>query len=161
MLEVGDYAVCPGHGVGRICEIDEQQCDSVEESKITFYKVKFIADGMTVMVPTDSPGGIRRLVNDKEVDNIFDLLKDHDVEVDNSAWNRRQRDYLSKVNTGSLIEIAKVLRSLCLLKRQKNLSFGEKKMLNQCENLLVEELAITKGVESQDVKSMINSCLEI
>ena len=120
MFEIGDYAVCPGHGVGQIVDMEVKE---IGEQTLSFYMVKIIANGMTVMVPTSSKDGIRKLVNSDEIDSVYKLLQDHDVKVDNSTWNRRYRDYMEKVKTGSLTEIADVLRSLYLLKSQKNLSF--------------------------------------
>ena len=155
MLNIGDYAVCPGHGVGQIMEIEER--DLGGENK-AYYIIKIVANGMTVMVPTDSEVGVRGLVGNSEVENVYTLLKDHDVEVDNSTWNRRYRDYMTKVKTGSLIEIAEVLRDLFLLKDKKSLSFGEKKMLDQCRELIAQEISITGGIETKEVKEQINSC---
>jgi CarD family transcriptional regulator len=157
MFNVGDYAVCPGHGVGQIVDIEERE---VGESKLYFYIIKVIANGMTVMVPTNSENGIRKLVDSDEIEEVYDLLNNHDVKVDNSTWNRRYRDYMEKVKTGSLIEIADVLRSLYLLKNKKNLSFGEKKMLDQCKELIAQEIAITKGSEKSEVGDKIENCFQ-
>lgn len=155
MLNIGDYAVCPGHGVGQIMDIEERDLGGETKS---FFIIKIVANGMTVFVPTDSENGVRELVGDSEVENVYELLKDHDVEVDNSTWNRRYRDYMTKVKTGSLLEIAHVLRDLFLLKEKKSLSFGEKKMLEQCRDLLAQEISITGGIETVQVKDQINSC---
>lgn len=154
MFNIGDYAVCPGHGVGQIVDIEDR---AVGEENLSFYIIKVIANGMTVMVPTNSENGIRGLVDNSKIDEVYELLNDHDVKVDNSTWNRRHRDYLAKVKTGSLLEIADVLRSLFLLKNKKNLSFGEKKMLEQCRDLLVQEIAITQNQEKNAIKSNIES----
>lgn len=155
MFNIGDYAVCPGHGVGQVVDFEEREMGG---ASLRFYIVKVIANGMKVMVPTTSEDGIRPLISDKEMDGVFDVLKDHDVEVDNSTWNRRYRDYMTKVKTGSLIEIAEVLRALFLLKQKKNLSFGEKKMLDQCRDLIAQELSITGGIETGRVKEDIDRC---
>ena len=153
MFQVGDYAVCPGHGVGQIVDIETREgCD------FSFYMVKIIANGMKVMVPTNSENGIRTLVGDEDVQDVFNVLNNHDVSVDNSTWNRRYRDYMEKVKTGSLVEIAEVLRELFLLKENKNLSFGEKKMLEQCRDLIAQEVSLSGGIETRDVKVKIDSC---
>ncbi|MBL6988162.1 MAG: CarD family transcriptional regulator [Bacteriovoracaceae bacterium] len=155
MFEIGEYAVCPGHGVGQICNIEERD---VGDTKCAFYVIKVIANGMTVMVPVNSPNGVRSLISNEEIDNIYTFLSNHDVKLDTSTWNRRYRDYMAKITTGSLIEIADVLRSLFLLKAKKNLSFGEKKMLDQCQNLLTEEIALSGGDKPCEVKTQIESC---
>lgn len=157
MFEIGNYVVCPGHGVGQIADIENKE---VGGSTLSFYIIKIVANGMTIMVPTNSKDGVRELVKDEEVSDVFQLLKDHEVKVDNSTWNRRHRDYLAKVKTGSLLEIADVLRSLFLLGYSKKLSFGEKKMVDQCKELLIKEIALAQGAKEGDVDQKIHSCFE-
>jgi len=153
MFQIGDYAVCPGNGVGQIVDVEEREgCD------FSFYIVKIISNGMKVMIPTNSKTGIRKLIGDDDVTDVFEVLNDHDVKVDTSTWNRRSRDYMEKVQTGSLVEIAEVLRELFLLKESKSLSFNEKKMLEQCRELIAQEISISGGVDSIEVKNRINSC---
>lgn len=154
MFSIGDYAVCPGHGVGQICDIEERELGAQTK---TFYIIKILANGMTVMVPTDSETGIRALVNDEDIKEVYTLLNDHDVKVDNSTWNRRYREYSAKIKTGSVIEIADVLRQLFLLKDKKALSFGEKKMLDQCRDLLSQEFSLTVHSDKNSINEKINS----
>jgi len=153
MFKIGDYAVCPGHGVGQVCEIEDK--DFGEETK-SFYIVKIIANGMTIMVPTDSENGIRVLVESDDINDVFNVLNDHDIKIDNSTWNRRYREYMLKIKTGSLVEIAEVLRALFLLRDQKSLSFGEKKMLDQCRELLAQEISLAGGEEVNAINDKIN-----
>lgn len=154
MFNIGDYAVCPGHGVGQIVDIEERELGN---SIKTFFIIKILANGMTVMVPTDSETGIRGLVNQNEIEEVFSLLNNHDIKVDNSTWNRRYREYSLKIKTGSVIEIAEVLRQLFLLKSKKSLSFGEKKMLDQCRELLVQEISLKVGSDKLQTADKINS----
>lgn len=154
MFSIGDYAVCPGHGVGQICDIEEREMGAQTK---TFYIIKILANGMTVMVPTDSETGIRGLVGDEEVSSVYTLLNDHDIKVDNSTWNRRYREYSAKIKTGSVVEIAEVLRQLFLLKEKKSLSFGEKKMLDQCRELLAQEFSLTNQIDKNSINEKINS----
>lgn len=155
MYEIGSYVVCPGHGVGQILNIEKK---TLGEEEKTFYIVKVISNGMTIMVPSDKKDGLRELVSNNEIDSVFTLLQDHEVKVDNSTWNRRHRDYLAKVKTGSLIEIADVLRSLFLLKNVKKLSFGERKMMEQCKDLIIKEIAISTGEAENNIDGKIESC---
>jgi len=154
MFKIGDYAVCPGHGVGQVFDVEERE---VGGSNSSFYILKIIANGMTVMVPTDSEDGIRTLVGETEIDQVYELLNDHEVKVDNSTWNRRYREYMHKIKTGSLLEIADVLRSLFLLKSLKSLSFGEKKMLENCKSLIAQEISLANGENTKDVRSKIDA----
>ena len=157
MFDIGNYVVCPGHGVGQITDVEVKELSGEEMS---FYIIKIISNGMTVMVPSNNKNGVRELITDADVTDVFNLLNEHDVKVDNSTWNRRHREYLAKVKTGSLIEIADVLRSLFLLKSSKKLSFGERKMMDQCKDLIVKEIAISTGGIEREIETRIDSCFE-
>lgn len=154
MFQISEYVVCPGHGVGQVGNIETKVIGGDEKQ---YYIIKIIANGMTVMVPTDSVDGVRELVTDGDIKEVYELLGNHNVKVDTSTWNRRHREYLLKVKTGSLTEIADVLRSLLLLKTNKKLSFGEKKMLEQCKGLLVQEIAISSGGKETEISGKIDS----
>lgn len=154
LFQVGDYVVCPGHGVGQVLDVETKDLGGTSKE---FYIVKVVSNGMKCMVPVSSQDGIRSLVTRKEIDGVFSLLNDHDVEVDTSTWNRRHRDYLGKLKTGSLLEIADVLRSLLLLKVSKKLSYGERQMLDQCKDLLVQEIALSLGNPENEVSKNIDS----
>jgi CarD family transcriptional regulator len=157
MFEIGSYVVCPGHGVGQITNVETKELGAEEQS---FYIIKVISNGMTVMVPCNNKNGVRELVQKGEILEVFELLKDHDVKVDNSTWNRRHREYMQKVKTGSLLEIADVLRSLFLLKTTKKLSFGERKMMDQCKDLIIKEIAISTGEIEKDIDGKIESIFQ-
>ena len=157
MFDIGSYVVCPGHGVGQIMNVESKELG--EETK-SFYIIKVITNGMTVMVPCDNKNGVRELVKSEDIDDVYELLTNHDVKVDNSTWNRRHREYLQKVKTGSLLEIADVLRSLFLLKVSKKLSFGERKMMDQCKELIVKEIAISTGEIEKEIDVKIESIFQ-
>mgnify|MGYP000514496946 CR=1 FL=1 len=156
-FSVGEYAVCPGHGVGQVCNIEKKTASTA--SVQDFYIVR-LSNGLKVMVPVGNNTGIRKLASEEEISEVFNLLSNHEISIDNSTWNRRYREYSEKIKSGDLLEIADVLRSLSLLGGRKQLSFGEKKMLNQCRDLLVQEIAISKGNERPSVSSAIDSCFQ-
>lgn len=154
MFNLGDHVVCPGHGVGQICSMDSKELNGEMKS---FYIVKIISNGMKVMIPVESREGLRALIPSNEIDGVFQLLKDQNVKVDMSTWNRRHREYTLKVKTGSLLEIADVLRQLLLLKMIKKLSFGERKMLDQCKELIVKEISLSSGSPELEISDKIDS----
>ncbi len=154
MFNLGDHVVCPGHGVGQICSLETKELNGEPKG---FYIVKIVSNGMKVMIPVESREGLRSLISAPEIDGIFELLKDQDVKVDMSTWNRRHREYTLKVKTGSLTEIADVLRQLLLLKSTKKLSFGERKMLDQCKELIVKEIALSSGAPETQVSEKIDA----
>lgn len=154
MFNLGDHVVCPGHGVGQVCSVDTKELNGEMKS---FYIIKVVSNGMKVMIPVDSKEGIRSLIPSNEINNVFELLKDQNVKIDMSTWNRRHREYTLKVKTGSLLEIADVLRQLLLLKMTKKLSFGERKMLDQCKDLIVKEIALSSGSPEMAISDKIDS----
>ena len=137
-------SVYPGHGVGEIEGIRSTVLGGQEHH---IYNIKIIESGMKVMVPVSQAAsvGLRKIVDKRAIDEVFSILKDRDFKIDTQTWNRRFREYTQKIKTGSVLEIAMVLRDLSVLSADKELSFGEKKMLDQAEALLVSEIAIAKA----------------
>ncbi len=154
MFKVGDYVVCPGHGVGQVCSVEIKELNGEPKG---FYTIKVVSNGMKVMIPVDSKEGIRALIPTTDIAGVFSLLEDQAVKVDMSTWNRRHREYTLKVKTGSLLEIADVLRQLLLLKMTKKLSFGERKMLDQCKDLIVKEISLSSGAPEGSISEKIDS----
>ena len=152
-FRVGDLAVYPAHGVAEV--VGSRRARS-RRSKQTFYILKILDNGMKIMVPTTNAGavGLRELIRAEEVEEVFEILKSRDIAVDTQTWNRRYREYMEKIKTGSVFEIAEVLRDLQRLKGDKELSFGERKMLDTARTLLIKELAVaTKSKEGRSKRS--------
>jgi CarD family transcriptional regulator len=151
---VGDKAVYPVHGVAEVVGLEQRE---IGGNQTPVYILKVIETGMKIMVPTTNAGsvGLRDLINSKQVKEVYSILKSRDVPRDTQTWNRRYREYMEKIKTGSVFEIAEVLRDLSVLRMTKELSFGERKMLETARGLLVKELALAKGVEDQKVAGEI------
>ena len=92
---------------------------------------------------------------------MFDILKERDIPPDNQTWNRRYREYMDKIKSGSVYEIAEVLRDLSLLKFEKELSFGERKMLDTAKSLLVKELSLAQKIKEEDVEEELKELFEL
>jgi CarD family transcriptional regulator len=153
-FNVGDNAVYPGHGVGRVVSIEKKEIFGKEHM---FYTVQIVESGMKILVPRDNVKsvGLRPVISKKEAAEVITILKMTNVKIDNQTWNRRYRDYMEKIKTGSVFEIAEVLRDLFLLKVDKELSFGERKMLDTARSLLIKELALaTASAEDQMEKEV-------
>jgi len=148
----GDKVVYPAHGVG---VVDSIQARKVADSEQKFYMITIEETGMKIMVPLAQAEtvGLRKVVNSSVVDEVYDILKDKDVTVDNQTWNRRYREYNQKIKTGSVLEIATVIRDLTVLKGDKELSFGERRMLDTAQGLLVKELSIAKSSTEKKIKA--------
>ena len=141
VFKVGDNAVYPGHGVGKVISIDSKE---IMGNKLEFYCVQILETGMKVMIPKSNVAsvGLRPIISSDEAAKVIGILREKDVKIDNQTWNRRYREYMEKIKTGSVYEIAEVLRDLFVLKVDKELSFGERKMLDTARNLLMKELTL-------------------
>jgi len=154
MFKVGESAVYPAHGITVIKRIDERE---VGGTKKTFYVLTVLENQMTIMVPTENAEavGLRSIISDKEVQKVYKILKMRDVKIDQTTCNRRYRDYMEKIKTGSIYEISEVLRDLFLLRHSKDLSFGERKMLDQAKALIVKEISIAKKTQEAVIEQEI------
>jgi CarD family transcriptional regulator len=159
MFDIGDKAVYPGHGVGVIEAIESKTISGREQ---LFYILRIVDNGMTIMIPTGNIEvvGMREVIPPMEIPKVFQILKERRISLDNQTWNRRYREYMIKINTGSIFSIAEVLRDLQVLKMEKNLSFGERKILDTAKNLLVKELAVARDVKESEVLIEIKKIFE-
>jgi CarD family transcriptional regulator len=151
MFKVGDLAVYPAHGVGVIEKIQSQE---ISGSRQDFYVMRILENDMIIMIPTRNVDnvGLREIIGKREVPKLYSILKKRDVALDNQTWNRRYREYMDKIKTGSVYEVAEVYRDLLMLKVEKELSFGERKMLDTARNLLVKEISLAKQVEEKQIE---------
>ncbi len=145
-FKVGDNAVYPGHGVGKVTAIEVKE---IFGKKHEFYTIQILENGMKIMIPKDNVEsvGLRPIISKDEANKVIEILKETNVKIDNQTWNRRYREYMEKIKTGSVYEIAEVLRDLFVLKVEKELSFGERKMLDTARNLLLKELSLATSKE--------------
>ncbi|MBU2234704.1 MAG: CarD family transcriptional regulator [Proteobacteria bacterium] len=144
MFKVGDLAVYPAQGVGVIEAIENRE---IGGSKQLFYIMKIMGNGMKIMIPMVSAKsvGLREVIMETEIPKVYAILRMKDVAIDKQTWNKRYREYLEKIKTGSVFEIAGVLRDLFILKSDKNLSFGERKMMDTAKNLLIKEISVASN----------------
>jgi len=156
MFKVGDSAVYPAYGVTVVKRIEEKTLGGKKE---TFYILQAIENQVTIMVPRDSAQerGLRKIISNDEVDRVYDILRTRDVKIDNTTWNRRFREYTDKIKTGSVYEIAEVLRNLFVLRDNKDLSFGERKMLEKAKQHLVREISLAKKTEENVIEQEIQT----
>jgi CarD family transcriptional regulator len=153
-FSVGDKAVYPAHGVAEVVGVEIRE---IGGNKQTFYVLKIIDTGMKIMIPTRNVAavGLRGVMSDRDVKEVYTILKSKEIAVESQTWNRRYREYMDKIKTGSVFEIAEVIRDLSLLKKGKDLSFGERKMLDTARQLLVKELAIAKDTTEAKIEQEI------
>jgi len=154
-FEVGDLAVYPAHGVGRIEAIESRVVNGEAHD---FYIVKVLENGMVIMIPTNNVAsvGLRDVIGEDEIPRIYDVIrKEKDSPADSQTWNRRYREYMDKIKTGSLYDVAEVFRDLYLLRMVKDLSFGERKLFDTATTLLLNELSTARGTDEKTIMSEI------
>lgn len=151
---VGDMAVYPAHGVGEIEAIESREVAGLSQS---FYVIRIVETNMTIMVPTTTSKnvGLRAIIDSNEVESVFDILKKQGVKIASQPWNQRYREYMGKIKTGSVYEIAEVLRDLYILQVDKSLSFGERKMMDTAQGLLVKEISLANQLQEEQVEQNI------
>jgi CarD family transcriptional regulator len=151
-FNIGDKAVYPGHGVAEVTGFEKRE---ISGSAMEFYVLRVLENGMKVMVPKRNATtvGLRHLVGGEQISAVYEVLAKRGEKISTATWNRRYREYMEKIKTGSLLEIASVLRDLSLLRSDKDLSFGERKMLVTARSLLVQELALAKEVDETTIKN--------
>jgi CarD family transcriptional regulator len=156
-FHIGDKVVYPNHGVGIIEQISSRTFGTTVEK---FYLLKIKSSSLKVMVPFHNVAtvGLRRVIRNGEIQKIVAFLMDG--ECDNNAdWKYRFKENSERMRTGSLLEVAAVLKGLLLLSQSKPLSFREKKMLERARYLLVSELAMAKNCEETHIEEMLSKAL--
>lgn len=153
-FKLGQKAVYPAHGVGVIERIENKE---ISGNVLSFYVIRILDSDVTVMIPTGSAKsvGLREIIDTKLVKEVYKVFENTNITIDTTTWNRRYREYMEKIKTGSVFEIAEVLRDLYVLKRTKTLSFGERKMLDTARSLLIKELAIAKAISEEQIETEI------
>lgn len=159
MFNIGDMAVYPAHGVGKIESIELRKVGEKEQS---FYVMRIVETNMVIMIPTHKSKnvGLRTIIPQEEVEKVFNILKESDIAIHPQPWNQRYRDYMERIKTGSVYEIAAVLRDLYLLREDKALSFGERKMMDTAKNLLIKELALANMEKELQIEKNIDKIFE-
>ena len=156
-LQIGDKVVYPNHGVGVIEQIGSRTIGSNVER---YYMLKIKASSLKVMVPCQNVGsvGLRRVVRNGEIQKVLDFLT-VDENSSNGDWKDRFKENSDRMRTGSLLEVAGVLKNLIALHQAKPLSFREKKMLERARYLLVSELAMARDVEETQIEDLLTKAL--
>ena len=157
LFHIGDKVVYPNHGVGIIEQISSRTFGATVEK---FYLLKIKSSSLKVMVPFHNVNsvGLRRVVRNGEIQKILDFLTDGECE-NNADWKYRFKENSERMRTGSLLEVAAVLKGLLLLNTSKPLSFREKKMLERARYLLVSELAMAKNCEELQIEELLSKAL--
>jgi len=157
-FEIGQKVVYPAQGVAEIETIENK---TIAGNDISFYVLRVYDTNRKIMVPIRNAQaiGLRALMSEQEIEQVYTILREPAHSFDNQTWNRRYRGFMDKIRTGSMYDVAEVLRDLYCLKKNnyKSLSFGERRMLDTARSLIVKEIAMVRNQTEQIIKSGIEA----
>lgn len=158
MYNLGDKIVYPMHGAGVIESIEEKEI--LGEIK-KYYVIAMPLGDMKLMVPIDNADdiGVRNVIDYTDVNKVFTVLE-QDTEITELNWNKRYRKNMDKMKSGDIFEVARIVRNLAFRDKEKGLSAGEKKMLNNAKQILISELILAEGSSSDFMNSKIEDIIE-
>lgn len=157
MFKVGDKVVYPMHGAGIIESIEERE---VLGEKRSYYIMKIPIGDMKVMVPMDNVQdiGLRQVIGSQEMSEVLGILQDKNSTM-NVSWNKRYRANMDKIKSGNIFEVAEVVRNLTIRDKDKGLSTGERKMLENAKRILISELVLVKDIAQDQVEDLLHKVL--
>jgi CarD family transcriptional regulator len=157
-FEVGDKVIYPNHGLGIVERIEDK---TILGTTCGFYHLRIVANDTTVLVPISNVDGVglRRAINDDEVDRLFTLLGDGKID-NHQNWKGRFKDNSDKMRSGSIYDVADVLKSLTFLAKSKSLSFREKRMLDRAKFLIVSEVSEVVRESAPAIEAKVEGALE-
>ena len=158
MFNIGDKIVYPMHGAGTIDAIEEKD---ILGEKHNYYIIKMPGE-VKVMVPTEKAEevGVRNIINKEEAAKVMSVLGENETEMSQN-WNKRYRDNMDKMKSGDIYEVADVVRNLSFKQKEKGLSTGEKKMLNNAKQILVSELVLAEHASQEEVEQLVENRINI
>lgn len=154
MFKIGDKVVYPMHGAGVIEAIEEKE---VLGEKRQYYILRLPVGDMKVMIPITNGAeiGLREVICREDVQKVFHILRDQSSAM-SPNWNRRYRANLEKIKSGNIYEVAEVVRNLIKRDREKGLSSGERKMLENARQILISELVLATELEEDKAQSLLD-----
>jgi CarD family transcriptional regulator len=157
-FRIGDKVIYPNHGLGVVEKVEEK---TILGTTCGFFHLRILSNETTVLVPVANVDnvGLRRAITDEEVEELYSLLGDGKID-NHQNWKGRFKDNSDKMRTGSIYDMADVLKSLTFLAKSKSLSFREKRMLDRAKALIVSEISEVKREAAAEVEDRVNKALE-
>jgi len=157
-LKRGEMVVYPAHGVGVIEEVEKVKTNG---SSTSFYTIRIGESGMTIRVPAPNALriGIRPVIKQNEVSKLLRVLKSKSINSNGENWHKRQKSYLEKIKSGSVFELAEILKELSIIQLRKELSFGEQRMYENVRQLIALEVAESKGIGREQADKLLDKAI--
>lgn len=158
MFNVGDEVVYPMHGAGTIHAIEKKNILNEEQD----YYIISMPGEVKVMVPTEKAVeiGVRNVIDKNDVSKVLNILEEDETEMSDN-WNKRYRDNMDKMKSGDIYEVADVVRNLSFKQKEKGLSTGEKKMLNNAKQILISELVLAEHVSQSEIEKIVDNKINV
>ena len=158
MFNVGDKVVYPMHGAGTIDSIDKK---NILDEEVEYINIS-MPGGVKVMVPSNqaSKQGLRNIISQNDVEKVFCVLETDETAMSDN-WNKRYRDNMDKMKSGDIYEAADVVRNLSFKQKEKGLSTGEKKMLNNAKQILVSELVLVENTTNAEMEKLVDNKIDV
>ncbi|BAU26148.1 CarD family transcriptional regulator [Aneurinibacillus soli] len=157
LFQIGDKIVYPMHGAGVIEAIEEKE---ILGEKQQYYIMKMPVGNMQVMIPMEKVSnlGIREVIDMPALEHVLQILRTDEIDV-STNWNRRFRKNMEKMRTGDIYEVADVVRDLMRRDREKGLSTGERKMLDNARQILLSELVLVKNIDEEQATTLLEQVM--
>jgi len=157
-FQVGDKVIYPNHGLGIVERIEEK---TILGTTCGFFHLRIVSNDTTVLVPVSNIDGVglRKAISDEEVERLFTQLSDGKID-NHQNWKGRFKDNSDKMRTGSIYDMADVLKSLTFLSKSKSLSFREKRMLDRAKDLIISEISDVMRQKRDEVEAQVDRALE-
>jgi CarD family transcriptional regulator len=154
-FQVGDKVVYPMHGAGTIEAIEEKE---ILGEKHRYYIMRMPIGDMKVMIPMNNVEeiGVRQIIDASEVERVYDVLQGERTKMAQN-WNRRYRANMEKIRSGDVYEVAEVVRNLSIRDREKGLSTGERKMLDNAKQILISEMVLVQDTTEQEIQTFLEN----
>jgi CarD family transcriptional regulator len=157
VFDIGDKVVYPHHGAAIV---ERREVKEAFGQKREYLVLRLAYGDLTLMVPADNTEevGLREVINDEEVEEVFAVLRKKDVRMPTN-WSRRYKNHVEKLKSGDIYQVAEVVRNLSNRDKDKGLSAGEKRMLNRARQILVSELTFAIGVDEAEAEKKLDDAL--
>ena len=157
-FQVGDKVIYPNHGLGIVERVEEK---TILGTTCGFFHLRIVSNDTTVLVPVANVDGVglRKAITDEEVERLFALLSDGRID-NHQNWKGRFKDNSDKMRTGSIYDMADVLKSLTFLSKSKSLSFREKRMLDRAKALIISEVSEVMREKALEIEQQVDLALE-
>jgi len=154
LFNVGDKVVYPNHGAGVVEGIIEKD---IEGERKKFFVLSLCGGDLKVTVPKDSTEkvGLRSVIPKHQIKSVFEALGEEPTQMP-SNWNHRFKKNRDKIRSGDIYQVAEVVRNLTIRERERGLSSGEKRMLNQARQILASELIYVLNIDAKKAEKMLD-----